>query len=317
MRFLFVLLVVSCVTGARGQEIQNGWSYRNIPSQRYIRLNYENDAFFGTDYYFTQGVHFEAVHPAIEQLPTRYVLLHPAKATTRFGLGLESAGYTPTIIYADSILQDDRPFAGMAYLKAFSLAVNESRKERYSSTLTIGLMGPSAGGYEIQSAIHRQTKNPDPAGWKNQVGDALILNYELTYERAMFMRKGFLLSATGMARAGTYSIKAAVGGTLMAGWFVHPYQQAPSGRKEQLYLYVHPQFDFVGYDATLQGGLFMNNSPYTISDRNIDRFVFRFDAGLRLSYHRVLMSIYARYVSREFGIGLTHAVGGLELGFAL
>ncbi len=309
--FLFLALK------AHAQEIQNGWSYRNIAAPEYFRLNYENDLFFGTDYYFTQGVHFELVSPKIAKLPTHHILLHRKGDSTRFGLGLESAGYTPTSIFADSILYGNRPFAGMAYFKAFSISINAAKQERIVSTLTLGLMGPAAGGYEIQAAIHRQTGNADPKGWKHQVGNALILNYELDYERAVFGRRRFLLAATGMLRTGTYSTKAGAGGVLMAGLFDNPFRMNSVAHSPQAYLYVHPQLEFIGYDATLQGGLFTDNSPYVISSKEMLRAVFRFDGGVRIAYRSIWLSGYARYLTKEFGTGLNHATGGIELAFRL
>jgi hypothetical protein len=310
---LFILCLILAAGHAHAQEIENNLSFRNIRSERYFRVNYMNDLAFGTDYYFTQGVHFEYAIPARGSRLEACLFPFFTKHRRYTGIGLESVGYTPTSIFADSILDGDRPFAGMAYLKAFSMGWNGIRRERYVSALTLGWIGPAAGGYEIQAAIHRRTGNADPLGWKYQIGNALILNYELNYERALFMRKFLLLSATGMLRGGTYSIKAALGGVLIAGWFEDPFARAQHHKKLQGYLYVHPQVDIVGYDAALQGGLFTNNSPYTIEGKNVSRAVFRCDGGLRMGYRNVWIGVYARYLTKEFESGLDHATGGLEL----
>jgi hypothetical protein len=318
LRIILFCLSICFLTGlAHAQEIQNGWSYRKVDRPQYARINYENDLAFGTDYYFTQGAHFEYAFPAGGSRLETYLFPFFTRHRRYTGIALESAGYTPTSIFADSILYGDRPFAGMAYLKAFSIGWNPARRERYSAALTLGWMGPAAGGYEIQAAIHRRTGNADPLGWKYQVGNALILNYELNYERALFMRKYLLLSGTGMLRGGTYSIKAALGGVLMAGWFENPFTSAGPGKRGQAYLYVHPQVDIVGYDATLQGGLFTDNSPYTIAGKDVSRAVFRFDGGLRVGCRGIWLSAYARYLGKEFATGLDHATGGLELALPL
>ena len=317
-RALLSLLCLYLATGiAHAQEIQNGLSYRSAGKPRYFRVNYENDLAFGTDYYFTQGAHFEYVFRASGSKLETALFPFFTKYRRYTGIGLESAGYTPTTIFADSILYGDRPFAGMAYLKAFSIGYNAIRRERYASTLTLGWMGPAAGGYEIQAAIHRRTGNADPSGWKYQIGNAIILNYELNYERALLLCKGFLLSGTGMLRGGTYSIKAALGSVLMAGWFENPFQPPGPRNKTQAYLYVYPQIDLVGYDATLQGGLFTANSPYTISSRDITRTVFRCDGGVRAGYRGIWLSAYVRYLTREFDTGREHATAGLELALPL
>jgi hypothetical protein len=122
--FCLILAKVTCA-----QEFQNTLSYRNINSDHYFRVNYENDLFFHTDYYYTQGVHFELVSPRIGKLPTTYMFPSLKQYSKRYGIGLESAGYTPRTIFADSILTGDRPFAGLAYGKAFMLATNEAKNE--------------------------------------------------------------------------------------------------------------------------------------------------------------------------------------------
>ena len=310
----FVLYLSLAATSAGAQEIQNAWSYRNIASDRYFRVNYENDLPFHTDYYFTQGAHFELV---VRRLPTRSLFPEPKHSSIRYGIGLESAGYTPTSIVSDTILYGDRPFAGTAYLKAFMMATNAVTNSRLSAALTLGLMGPAAAGYEIQAAIHRRTGNVDPIGWKYQVGNSLILNYELVYERALPLRRGLLLSGTGMLRAGTYSIKAAIGGVLMAGRFDNPFGPVGNPRKLQAYLFAHPQLNIVGYNATLQGGLFTSNSPYVISHNDLSRLLFRGDAGFRIGYRNAWLSAYARYLSKEFSTGRQHAMGGIELAIPL
>jgi lipid A 3-O-deacylase len=300
------------------QEVQNGYSYRNVQADRYFRFSYENDLFFHTDYYFSQGLHFELVSPALSKFLTRPILLHPKGSYTRFGLALESAGYTPTDIKTDTILYGDRPFSGMAYLKAFSIAINEAKQTRYTSTLTLGWMGPAAIGYEIQTAIHKRTGSDTPGkGWNYQIGNSVILNYELNYERSLLASKKALLTATAMLRAGTYTTKASLGSVIMLGLFDNPFKITAPRSKLQAYLFAHPRVDIVGYDATLQGGLFTDNSPYTIAAADVSRLVFRCDGGIRFNYHGFFISAYARYLTKEFSTGIDHSIGGFELAFTL
>ena len=299
---------------ASAQEIQNTLSYRNLSSDHYFRVNYENDLFFHTDYYFTQGAHFELVNPHMGHWPTRFLFPALKQYVRRYGIGLESAGYTPRTIFADSALTGDRPFAGLAYGKAFMLATNEAKRSRFSSIFTLGLMGPAAGGYEIQSYIHHYTGNPDPLGWKYQVKNELIINYEVDYERAI-TRPGsnLLLSGVGMARIGTLSTKAAAGFVLMGGWFNDPFRAAQGGRKWIAYAYLHPAVEAIGYDATLQGGPFTHDNPYVISANDISRVTFRGNMGMVLGYGRLSAGASARYLTKEFRTGASHLTGGFQM----
>lgn len=314
-RCIIVLLLISSSLCAQGQQFQNGWSYRNIAADHYFRLNYENDGFFGTDYYFTQGVHFELVAPGIGKLPTRRLLLHPRSSSMRYGIALESAGYTPMSLRADTIRYGDRPYAGMAYLKAFAIANDASKRSRYNTSLALGLMGPAAGGREIQAAIHEVTGNDNPQGWQHQIGNVFIANYEFSYEHLLVQNNHLLLSHTALIRVGTFSTKASIGAIVQLGKVQSPFEER--GLASGLYAYVHPQLDIVGYDATLQGSLFSNNSPYVIKSSELARLVGRFDIGLRYQLGKLLLSTYLRYLSREFRTGHDHAIGGIELGIRL
>lgn len=305
-------------TGSYAQEIQNTLSYRDPGKAWYLRVNYENDLAFHTDCYYTQGVHFEAVSPRFNCKAVR--LLFPAfrNSIRRYGIGLESAGYTPMTIFADSILYGDRPFAGMAYLKAFVLATNEARRTRVSAILSLGLMGPAAGGYEIQAFIHRYTANPDPVGWKYQVGNQVIINYEIDYERAIAPPAEYwLISIAGMARAGTLSTKAGAGFILMGGLYNNPFTNVHNNKKYVVYLYDHPEVNCIGYDAALQGGPFTKDNPYTIASADIARITFRNEFGLVLGRGRWMLSSYGRYLTKEFQTGKSHFTGGVYIVLAM
>jgi hypothetical protein len=61
--------------------------------------------------------------------------------------------------------------------------------------LSVGVIGPAAGGEEIQTAIHRNTKNDLPHGWRYQIQNDFILNYTLTYEHCL-LQLGQVLDIT-------------------------------------------------------------------------------------------------------------------------
>ena len=65
----------------------------------------------------------------------------------------------------------------------------------------------------------------------------------------------------------------------------------------------------VGYNATLQGGLFNEKSVYTISDDRITRVVFDGMAGLVLTYKRIGLECSKFYLSKEFLQGVEHHWG--------
>ncbi|MFB0909014.1 MAG: hypothetical protein QMB03_12210 [Spirosomataceae bacterium] len=64
MKFKLLILSLSSVT-LSAQKIDNLISYRNIDSDNYIRLNYENDYFAASDKKYTQGCNIELVTPGL------------------------------------------------------------------------------------------------------------------------------------------------------------------------------------------------------------------------------------------------------------
>src|SRR5882672_6650229 len=203
---LFLIVVLGFALGAYAQHISNTALYRNISSPNYFRINYENDYFSGTDIYYTQGINLEYVSPAVGKLWSSKLLVHSASRENKFGIALEHEGFTPTSISHPEILYGDRPFAACLFLKIFSMVNDAGRRERISSALSAGVIGPAAGGKEMQEAIHRWLNDKQPQGWQNQIRNDLILNYQVEYDRGLLARSNyFSLSTKAGARAGTFS----------------------------------------------------------------------------------------------------------------
>ena len=320
MRFFsfFVLLMLLPVT-CRGQAIDNTLSYKDLGCNRYFRISYENDFFTATDIYYTQGINLEMVASGLSKFPLAKLLLRPAYGEIKYGIGLEHAGYTPTSLGSDAILYGDRPFTATLLLKTFSIATDSVYKQRFSTTLSTGIMGPDAGGQQMQTDIHRWLHNIIPRGWENQLHNDAALNYQVDYEK-LVASYGNLFSAdvSAIGRAGTLSDKASLGGTLMLGYFDSPY----SGKEEyrshfRLYVYEHPEVDAVGFDATLQGGLLNKTSPYTIPAAQVTRFTLQNRAGFVISWQRVYLEYFLTQLTREFSTGKPHAWGGVQIAFGL
>ncbi|MBS1687483.1 MAG: lipid A deacylase LpxR family protein [Bacteroidetes bacterium] len=301
------------------QEIDNTLSYKNINCDRYFRLNYENDFFSATDIYYTQGVAIELVSPSLSAFPLSKLLLQPHYGGTRYGIALEHDGYTPTSIGHDEILYGDRPFAATLTFKSFQISIDTIKKQRFSTTLTVGIIGPAAGGAEMQTGIHSALNNVIPHGWPNQIHNDAVLNYQVDYEKQLVsLGKIFSIDGDAIARVGTLSDKAGLGFTLMMGYFDSPFQtNIAKGKNFRLYAYDHPQVNVIGYDATLEGGLFNHSSPYTIASSQLNRITFQNRFGFVLEYRRIYLEYFQSYLSREFETGTYHVWGGIQLAFGL
>jgi len=68
-------------------------------------------------------------------------------------------------------------------LKSFSIATNTVYKISIASSFNFGVLGSLAIGYEIQSGIHVAINGTEPAGWKHQIENTPVINYEVGLEK--------------------------------------------------------------------------------------------------------------------------------------
>jgi hypothetical protein len=300
------------------QAIDNTVAYRNISSDRYFRIFYENDFFSGTDRDYTQGIYIEKVNPYFKKFFLTKLLWRPKFSDIKFGVAIEHDAYTPNFIAPPEIQYGDRPYAAALFLKTFLIATNFEKAERISTSISTGIIGPGAGGEQMQRTIHHWINYTQPQGWHNQISNDVVLNYQLNFEKQLFSRGDWLsFSTDNSIRAGTLSDKLCAGFEIMIGNFYSPFKNYHniSNKKFQWYVYEQPLINVVGYDATLQGGLFDHSSPYTINASSVERFVFQHRYGLVLVFKKLYLEYYQTANTIEFKTSVYHHTGGLEIGF--
>ena len=310
------LAIICCFSG-NAQLIDNTSTFRNISSKSYFRFHYDNDFFTKTDYYYSQGITLEYVHPFLKKNPVSELLFKLKDSDPAYGINFNLFGLTPTSIKSNAILYGDRPFEGSMSLKFFSISTNITHQLRLSSAISLGVIGPAALGKEIQTNIHRWTGNKIPKGWQHQIKNDIILNYQLNFEKKLLKANdGFLLNGTTEARLGTLHNRLSGGFNFMTGHFNDRYQTVNKKKKTEYYLYGQSRINFIGYDATMQGGLFNRRSPYTIAAKDVTRITFQADAGIVVNFRKLYFSYTQSFLSKEFRTGRYHRWGGVSLGFS-
>ena len=300
------------------QKIENTTSFRDIKSNNYFRFNYDNDYFTATDKNYTQGYSFELVSPYFKTNPANYWFLKPKNSETKYGLTVEHIGFTPANYSTSEILYGDRPFAAAIFLKSTAIATDTVQKTRLVSTLNLGFIGQGAFGKEMQVGIHEATKNVIPMGWHNQIRNDLVLNYEINFEKQLFRYSNlFSLQATSNAKLGTLFTNASLGLNATFGIINSPFTSYKNKNKWQIYFFTHAWATAVGYDATLQGGLFNKTSPYTLSSSEIERFTAQTHYGFILQTKSVYWEYFQTVHTREFRTGDAYKWGGIKIGFKI
>ncbi len=286
---------------------------------RLLRYTYANDFLFRTDYYFTQGMTLTLVQPRLARLPTQRLLFRgPTGSTQHHGIMLRYDGFTPLRIKDPFIRVGDRPYASYFYASFFR--VSSQRRQRLTTALEVGFIGPGTFAKEFQQAIHRATNNPEPRGWDYQIRTDAVLGYRVAYERQLLAVSRFVeLLGTAEASVGTLYTYAGAGAQLRLG-LLQPYfsslgvagASSRAGQAQwQLYGYSSLQGRLVGYDATLQGGVFNQTNPYELAASAVARTVARNTTGLVLAHKGFSLEANSTWVSPEFDGARTHRWGQL------
>jgi lipid A 3-O-deacylase len=288
------------------------------PAHR-LAFTYANDIFFAIDYYFTQGITADWVSPVLARSPANYLLPKgPAGSTRSHGIALRYDGFTPLDIRDAFIRRGDRPYAAYFYASLYRVSNQAARRQRLTTALEIGYLGPAAGGKPIQTKLHQLTNYALPRGWDYQVRSAPVLGYRAAFEKQVLPRgRSAELIGSVEASLGTLYTYARGGLRLRAGRFV-PYFTDPAAagavRRWQCYGEATLTGQLVGYDATLQGGLFNPDNPYVLSASVLNRAVLHGSGGLVVAHGGLSFTATAAVVAPEFAGGLWHRWGVLGVG---
>jgi lipid A 3-O-deacylase len=290
------------------QKFTNVSSFRNFSQDSYFRLNYDNDFFAHSDDNYTQGISLEFVNPIFKNNPINY-LFYNSNGTKKYGLTIEHVSFTPDVISKKEIQYGYRPFAAAFYLKFFKTDENTSKNDRVYSSFSVGVIGPLAYGAEGQTYIHEKTDNWIPYGWRNQISNDVVINYEIKHEKNLLKHSNliFINSDAGI-RLGSLNTDISLGFTGIIGNY-----NLEKKKNLQVYGYTNPRIFIVGYDASLQGGLF-SNSIYTFNASEITRVKYQIDYGIVLKNNFFYLEYTLSTLSKEFKTGSIEDWGGIRVG---
>lgn len=269
-----------------------------------LSLVLDNDIFDNRDYYYTNGLRLELVTPFMDRSPVRKIFpgLKDAEVD-QHGISLIQNIYTPTNPDTVIILPNDHPFSSYLAIGQFRDNYSMTRKLRLRSEIRIGLLGPASLGQQVQTSIHEIK----PVGWQNQVSNDVVIDYAFLVEKGLISNAMFEWNITGEMNAGTLYNRVGAGANIRVGNFMpvfrgvfsHFQNQNPGGRF-QYWLFMDSKVHFVGYDATLQGGLFSRDNIYVIPDEQLARAVFQASFGFAVYYNNIGLEYRHYYETPRF-----------------
>ena len=166
----------------------------------------------------------------------------------------------------------------------------------------------------VHKKIEQAFENAKPRQY--QIKNDVVLNYEINYEKQLLRyRNLFSLQSNTSVKLGTLFTNASVGLNATLGIINSPFTSVKNKNKFQVYLYSQPVFTAVGYDASLQGGLFNSKSPYTISSNSVERFTAQINFGMVIQTRSLFIEYSRVKLTREFETGNAAKYGGIKIGF--
>ena len=171
----------------------------------------------------------------------------------------------------------DHPYAGWLYWGFFRSIAHRDGSEA-AVGLDIGCLGPCAGGEATQKTLHHVLKQPTPRAWStqlhNEVGIVLHAGGRGPYwalSPSIDLRPGVAV------RLGNIFTDLTVDATLRAG------QLSAVATKSAGFGFVRLALRAVGYDASLQGGLFANETARTVKP---ERFTGEVELGMNWQHQQ-------------------------------
>lgn len=263
-------------------------------------INFENDLFTGTDQGYSNGVRFaytsgEDNAPKYLDKASSFLPLINDHGKKRVTLAGGQSIYTPSDITNPNFIPNDFLYAGWLY---GTLGRVSDHGDSYDySSLTLGIVGPSARGREAQEKVHHIVSADQPNGWDHQLRDEIGINYayEKKWRHILETEKnGFgvdVIPHVGV-NLGNIITQANVAATFRLGYDLHS-DYGPSRTKQNL-----PGSDFFTPTKKLSGYLFA-----VFEARAVGRNIFidgnTFGSGPHLN-HRALVH------SRQFGVSITY-----------
>ena len=177
----------------------------------------------------------------------------------------------------------------------------------------MGVMGPAAGGRQVQNGIHSLLPPSFPAeGWGNQVSNNFAIQYSVGVEKGMLNTKYFELNAVANGVLGNPHTEITAGLHLRLGLMDDYFEGKGLGKKKlQLYVFGRGNINYVAYNAVLQGGLFGGADPYSIE--KINNILGYSQLGVAVIYKNIKIELAEEMLTPQFSNGTKQQWGYLNI----
>lgn len=306
---LFWMFVAAAASGAEGDEVEKS---------RFAQFTFENDIFFHSDRYYTDGFQImwgkkEGEANLLSRPLERLLCSEDKCPDSRRALYSQKVGqliYTPVLVTVAAPQPNDRPWAAFLYYGAESLFVDADPTLTRSIGYQVGMVGPAALGEQVQNGVHHFSDSDRAGGWDNQLDNepGIVVTY-MVEKRVLRLDARFAHSAiwlSGGGGVGNVATFAGVGAKLAFGrnlpLQINPSQIGPkslplteralvttenAGRYGSCLRVFSACYVFVGMDARyIAHNIFLDGNTFQGNNGNIERTPFVYDlvAGVTLAF---------------------------------
>lgn len=265
---------------------------------RFFSATIANDVFFlpvKTDRYYTSGIQFE--WGKVE--PPKAGLTPMATSITKRYWQVSQDIFTPNEIESSQLVPNDRPFASYLIVSRGHTFEMPTLGFRLRRQWTVGVLGKYSLGGQMQNAFHNMIDFAEAIpGWVNEVRPDLLLNYEVALSKSYPVGRRAAAHIRLRGRLGTLytDIRPRVAISVTPLTFKS---------KGQLQIELSVANRFVGYNATLTGGLLNRDDRYrkTIIPH---RSVWNLETKADLHYAGYILSGGVCLLGAEFKGGMHH-----------
>jgi len=322
MKYAFYALLINAAFTFTATQVKAQATYRNQIGDRLDNDQYINP--YHDRYYLAgQFINFTTVLNTKKDCAGLFGST-VVKKTLEFEVGQQI--YGPFASWAREPFLQDRPYTGYLYAGAALTWLYEDESS-LKVTAQLGTIGPASLAEKVQKAFHHAFDLKDPEGWQYQLNNAIGVNLEAQYTRLLYRNSGewFDIAATPSLRLGTTFSNATAGLQFRIGGLDKFYQSASTNsrvsmggdrQKTEFYLFAIPQLSYIGYDATIQGGMFIKDKGPVHYDAI--KLVFTQQLGVQFASRRISASFTAFLRSREVGGGssaLAHQWGSIATSY--
>ena len=219
---LSLLLAVSAL-GLMAQE-KDTTTYKQV---QFLKLNQANDLFTvwnQSDKYYTDGIDIEVANTIFNNKVANFMLLGFKTPYKDYSLSFRQDMFVPENTDTTAIDKTDRPYAAQLFFVYAKYSNQFWKGKKIVTKMYMGVQGPWAQGKETQQEVHVITDSKDVLGWDNQIGNGLMLDYEMQYLQLLPLSTPITeLHMFAKARSGTINTDFTVGYRFKFGRYTDSY----------------------------------------------------------------------------------------------